>query len=68
MIFQQILPIGKVWGYHALHISWLINFKSEYLNTLWITKELRKSSKRKHRLYDKYLKIRSKEKKKTCKT
>ena len=38
-----------------------IEIKSKYLNTPWITKEIRKSSKRKQRLYEKYLKIRSKE-------
>ena len=32
-----------------------------YLNTPWITKEIKKSSKRKQRLYERYLKIRSKE-------
>ena len=42
--------------------------KSKYLNTPWITKGIRKSSKRKQRLYEKYLKIRSKENAKTCKT
>ena len=38
-----------------------IEIKSKYLNTPWITKGIRKSSKRKRRLYEKYLKIRSKE-------
>ena len=38
-----------------------IEIKSKYLNTPWITKEIRKPSKRKQRLYEKYLKIRSKE-------
>ena len=38
-----------------------IEIKSKYLNTPWITKGIRKSSKRKQRLYEKYLKIRSKE-------
>ena len=42
--------------------------KSKYLNTPWITKGIRKSSKRKQRLYEKYLKIRSKENEKTYKT
>ena len=38
-----------------------IEIKSKYLNTPWITKGIRKSSKRKQRLYEKYLKIKSKE-------
>ena len=45
-----------------------IEIKSKYLNTPWITKGIRKSSKRKQRLYEKYLKIRSKENEKTYKT
>ena len=45
-----------------------IEIKSKYLNTPWITKGIRKSSKRKQRLYEKYLKIRSKESEKTYKT
>ena len=44
-----------------------IEIKSKYLNTPWITKGIRKSSKRKQRLYEKYLKIRSKENEKTYK-
>ena len=39
-----------------------IEIKSKYLNTPWITKEIRKSFKRKQLLYEKYLKIRSKKK------
>ena len=39
-----------------------------YLNTPWITKEIKKSSKHKQRLYERYLKIRSKENEKTYKT
>ena len=42
--------------------------KSKSLNTPWITKGIRKSSKRKQRLYEKYLKIRSKGNEKTYKT
>ena len=45
-----------------------IEIKSKYLNTPWITKGIRKSSKRKQPLYEKYLKIRSKENEKTNKT
>ena len=45
-----------------------IEIKSKYLYTPWITKGIRKSSKRKQHLYEKYLKIRSKEKEKTYKT
>ena len=45
-----------------------IEIKSKYLNTPWITKGIRKSSKRKQLLYEKYLKIRSKENEKTYKT
>ena len=45
-----------------------IEIKSKYLNTPWITKGIRKSSKRKQRLYEKYLKLRSKENEKTYKT
>ena len=46
-----------------------IEIKSKYLNTPWITtKGIRKSSKRKQRFYEKYLKLRSKENEKTCKT
>ena len=45
-----------------------IEIKSKYLNTPWITKGIRKSSKRKQHLYEKYLKIRSKENEKTYKT
>ena len=45
-----------------------IEIKSKYLNTPWITKGIRKSSKRKQHLYEKYPKIRSKENEKTCKT
>ena len=45
-----------------------IEIKSKYLNTPWITKEIRKSSKPKQRLYERYLKIRSKEDEKTYKT
>ena len=44
-----------------------IEIKSKYLNTPWITKGIRKSSKRKQRLYEKYLKIRSKKMKKLTK-
>ena len=36
-----------------------IEIKSKYLNTLWITIGLRKSSKRKQRLYEKFLKKRT---------
>ena len=42
--------------------------KRKYLNTPWITKGISKSSKRKQCLYEKYLKIRSKENEKTYKT
>ena len=42
--------------------------KSKYLNTPWITKGIRKSSKHKQRLYEKYLKLRSKENEKSYKT
>ena len=45
-----------------------IEIKSKYLNTPWITKEIRKSSKRKQHPYKKYLQIRSKENEKTYKT
>ena len=45
-----------------------IEIKSKYLNTPWITKGIRKSSRRKQSYYEKYLKIRSKENEKTCKT
>ena len=45
-----------------------IEIKSKHLNTPWITKGLRKSSKRKQRLYEKYLKIRSKENEKSYNT
>ena len=45
-----------------------IEIKSKYLNIPWITKGIRKSSKRKQRLHEKYLKIRSKENEKTYKT
>ena len=42
--------------------------KGKYLNTPWITKGIRKSSKPKQRLFERYLKIRSKENEKTYKT
>ena len=42
-----------------------IEIKSKYLNTHCIAKRIRKSSKLKQRLYEKDLKIRSKENKKT---
>ena len=45
-----------------------IEIKRKYLNTPWRTKGIRKSSKRKQRLSEKYLKIRSKESEKTYKT
>ena len=45
-----------------------IEIKSKYLNTPWITKRIRKSSKSKQHLNEKHLKIRSKENKKTYKT
>ena len=44
-----------------------IEIKGKYLNTPWITKWIRKSSKRKQRLYEKYLNGRSKENEKTYK-
>ena len=44
-----------------------IEIKNRYLNTPSITKELRKSSKRKQSLYDKYLRLWSKENTKTYK-
>ena len=42
-----------------------IEIKSKYLNTPWITKEIRKCFKRKQRPYEKYLKTRSEENEKT---
>ena len=48
-----------------------IEIKRKYLSTPWITKGIRKSFKRKQRLYEKYekyLKIRSKENEKSYKT
>ena len=44
-----------------------IEIKSKYLNTPWKTNRLRKYSKCKQHLYEKYLKIRSKENKLTHK-
>ena len=44
-----------------------IEIKSKYFITPWITKGIRKSSKHKQRLYEKYLKIRSKENEKLTK-
>ena len=44
-----------------------IEIKSKYLNTPSITKGIRKSSKRKQLLYEKYLEIRSKENEKLTK-
>ena len=44
-----------------------IEIKSKYLNTPRIAKGLRKSSKCKQRLYEKYLKTRSKENEETYK-
>ena len=45
-----------------------IEIKSKYLNTPWITKGIRKSSKHKQCFYEKYLKRRSNENEKTYKT
>ena len=45
-----------------------IEIKTKLLNTPWITKGLRKSSKRKQRLYEKFLKNRTLENEKTYKT
>ena len=53
---------------YFIHPKKEIEIKSKYLNTPWITKGIRKSSKRKQRLYEKYLKIRSKENERTYKT
>ena len=57
---QALFMLRIVLKYRA-PASFSRQVKSKYLNTPWITKGIRKSSKRKQRLYEKYLKIRSKE-------
>ena len=47
--------------YNVAFLEKEIDIKSKCINTPWITKSQRKFSKRKQCLYEKYLKIRSKE-------
>ena len=58
-IFKKVFPDF----YYVAFQKKEIEIKSKHINTPWITKDQRKSSKRKQCLYGKYLKIRSKENK-----